>query len=141
VNAGLVKFTSVSFCGKRVFRINIQFCCHLCRSICAIFRNNPSYVRRSLTVNVDFCPLDLIPNVVFPWFMYADVTLETVALDTPNNLAVFVTDVPANRVPTICPLSKSDKSSIFRFFHTDCHSAQSLTLNRSLMHSHQHYRV
>jgi hypothetical protein len=35
-------------------------------------------------------------------------TLETVALDTPNNTAVFVTDAPAKRAPTICPLSKSD---------------------------------
>jgi hypothetical protein len=27
----------------------------------------------------------------------------------------------------VCPLSKSEKSPIFRFFHTDCHSTQSLT--------------
>jgi hypothetical protein len=36
--------------------------------------------------------------------MYADITLETVALDTPNNVAVFITDVAAKRAPTICPL-------------------------------------
>jgi hypothetical protein len=34
----------------------------------------------------------------------------------------FFTDASAKRAPTICPLSKSDKSSIFRFFHMDCHS-------------------
>jgi hypothetical protein len=33
--------------------------------------------------------------------VYADITLETVALDTPNNVAVFVTDAPAKRAPTM----------------------------------------
>jgi hypothetical protein len=42
-------------------------------------------------------------------------------------MAVFAKDVSVKRAPTICPLSKSDKSFIFRFFHTDCHSSQSLT--------------
>jgi hypothetical protein len=32
---------------------------------------------------------------------YAAITLETVALDTPNNVAVFVTDASAKRAPTI----------------------------------------
>jgi hypothetical protein len=54
--------------------------------------------------------------------MYADITLETVALDTPNNVAVHVTDAPTRRVSTICSLSKSDMSPTFRFFHMDCHS-------------------
>jgi hypothetical protein len=44
---------------------------------------------------------------------YAAITLETVALDTPNNVAVFVTYAPAKPAPTICSLSKSDKSPIF----------------------------
>jgi hypothetical protein len=42
--------------------------------------------------------------------MYDSITLETVTLDTPNNVEVFVTDAPAKRAPTICLLSKSDKS-------------------------------
>jgi hypothetical protein len=41
-------------------------------------------------------------------------------------VAVSVTDAPAKRAPTMCPLSKSNKSPTFRFFHTDCHSTQSL---------------
>jgi hypothetical protein len=86
-------------------------------------------------VTADFRPVFLFADVVFPWFVYADITLETVALDTPNNVAVFVTDAPAKRAPTICPLSKSDKSPIFRFFHTECHSTQ------SLMHLHEYERV
>jgi hypothetical protein len=59
-------------------------------------------------------------------FEVADRTLEIVALDTPNNMAVFVTDAPGKRPPTICPLLHSDKAPIFRLFHTDCHSTQSL---------------
>jgi hypothetical protein len=50
-------------------------------------------------------------------------------------VAVFVTDAPAICVPTIWPLSKSDKSPILRFFHVDYHWTQ------SLMHWHKHYRV
>jgi hypothetical protein len=37
-------------------------------------------------------------------------------------MTVFVTDTPAKHPPSICPLSKSDKSPIFEFFHMDCHS-------------------
>jgi hypothetical protein len=37
-------------------------------------------------------------------------------------VAVFVTDALAKWAPMICPLSKSEKSPIFWFFHMDCHS-------------------
>jgi hypothetical protein len=67
--------------------------------------------------------------------VFADITLETVALGAPNNVANFARDAPAKRTPTICHLSKSDKSPIFRFFRTYCHSTQ------SLMHLHEHYIV
>jgi hypothetical protein len=40
--------------------------------------------------------------------VYADITSETVALDTDNNVAVFVTDGSAECAPTVCPYSKSD---------------------------------
>jgi len=32
------------------------------------------------------------------------ITLGTAVLDTPNRVAVLVTDTAAQRVPTICPL-------------------------------------
>jgi hypothetical protein len=51
----------------------------------------------------------LFADVVFPRFVYAHIPLETVTLDTPNNVGVFVTDVPGKRARTICLLSKSDK--------------------------------
>jgi hypothetical protein len=46
-------------------------------------------IRRSLSVNADFCPLFIFADVVFPRFVYADITLETVALDTTNVAAVL----------------------------------------------------
>jgi hypothetical protein len=69
-------------------------------------------VRRSVSVSVDFRFLLLFAGVVFPWFVYADITVETVALGTPNNVAAFVTNAPAKRTPTVCPPLKSDKSPI-----------------------------
>jgi hypothetical protein len=62
-------------------------------------------MRRSVSVNVEICPLFLFADVVFPWFVYADITLKTVALDATDNVAVFVTDAPAKRAPMICVLS------------------------------------
>jgi hypothetical protein len=61
-------------------------------------------VQWSHSVSVDFCPLFLFTDVVFTWFIYADITFETVILDTPNNVAVSVTDAPAKHAPAICPL-------------------------------------
>jgi hypothetical protein len=43
-------------------------------------------------------------DIVFLWFVYANITLETVALDTPNNVAVFITAAPAKRALTVCSL-------------------------------------
>jgi hypothetical protein len=70
--------------------------------------------------------LFLFADFAFPWFVYADITLETVALDTPNNVQMLRLNAD---------LSKSVKSPIFRFFHTDC------LLTQSLMEWHEHYRV
>jgi hypothetical protein len=44
-------------------------------------------VWQSLSVSVDFCPLFLFTDV-FPWFVYANI-IETVALDTPNNVTAL----------------------------------------------------
>jgi len=42
--------------------------------------------------------------------VYVAITLETAALDRPNKVAILVTDAPAKRAPTFCPLWKSDVS-------------------------------
>lgn len=69
-------------------------------------------VRRSLSVNFGFRPLFLFADDVLPCFVYAVITVDTVARETLNSSAVFVTDAPANRAPMICPLSKSERSHI-----------------------------
>lgn len=51
-------------------------------------------------------------DVVRPSRRYAVITLDTVALDTSHRLAVLLTDAPARRAPTICPLLNSDMSPI-----------------------------
>jgi hypothetical protein len=119
VDVGFVKLTLESSCGNKVFKMDIQFYFHLCCS--RFFETILLNVRRSLSVNANFRPLFLFADVVFPWFVYGDITSETVDHDTPNNGAVFITDAPAKRAQIICLLSKLDKSPIFRFFHTDCH--------------------
>ena len=40
---------------------------------------------------------------MFPSFVYAFITLETAALDTPNEVPILVTDDAAKRAPQICP--------------------------------------
>jgi hypothetical protein len=41
-------------------------------------------------------------------------------------VTAFNTDATAKRASTMCPVWKSYKSPIFRFYHMDCHSTQSL---------------
>jgi len=66
----------------------------------------------SLSVNFGFHPLFLFADDVLLCFVYAVITVDTVARETLNSSDVFVTDAPANRTPTICPLSKSERSRI-----------------------------
>jgi hypothetical protein len=110
VDAGFVKLTSDSFCGNRVCKMNIQFCRHLSYSSCDFSKQFSMY-------DDLFLSLFLFADVV-----YDDTTLETVAVNTPNN----VTDAPRYRARTICRHSKSDNSPVFRHPHTDGHSTQSL---------------
>jgi len=63
----------------------------------------------------------LIDDDVFPWLMYAIITLETAALDKQNTVAFSVIDAPAKRASTICPLWKFDKFPTLQYFHTNCY--------------------
>jgi len=66
-----------------------------------IYRHNPLQRKRSLSLSFHFQPLFLLADDVLPCFMYVIITLETAALDTPNKVAVLVTDAPAKCAPTI----------------------------------------
>jgi phosphatidylinositol kinase/protein kinase (PI-3 family) len=66
VNDGFVKLTE-SFCENRTFRMNIQFCCSVtCAAVVLWFFETILNVRRSLSINVEFRPLFLFTDVVFP---------------------------------------------------------------------------
>jgi hypothetical protein len=113
-----------------------SFYCNLCSSTSVIFKTIHLNVRRSHSVSVDFRPLFLFADVVYPWFVYADKTLETVALDTRNNVAGFITCSSQTRTNYLssCKM-RGAPHPIFRFFQTDRHSTQ------SLVHCHEHCRV
>jgi len=68
-----------------------------------------------------FDHLLLLADEDLPWCVYAVLTLENAGLDTPNKVASLVTDAPAKRTPTICPLWKSEKSHILHYYHTNCY--------------------
>jgi hypothetical protein len=130
VDVGFVKITSGSFYGNSLQDEYSVLLSPMLQYLCVCLFSKQCF-------SISFCqcwfsPLFLFVDGVFPWFVYADITLETVALDTPNNVSVYVTHAPSKRTLIICPLSKSDKYPIVRFFHTDCHSTQ------PLMHWHEH---
>jgi hypothetical protein len=107
MNVGFVKFMFDSFCWNRVFKTE-QYSVLLSPvpQQFQFFWNNPS---QCTMIYLSFCqrwfpPLFLFADAVFPWFVYADINLETATLSTPNNVADFVTDAPVKPAPIICPL-------------------------------------
>ena len=70
---------------ETVFKINIEFCCHLLWFIDTILFN----VWWSLSLSFGFRQLFLLADHVLPWSVYVIITLETAALDTPNKVALF----------------------------------------------------
>jgi hypothetical protein len=101
-DVGFVKFTFLKTgSSRRIISSAVN-----CAAIVAwIFGNNPSQCTYDL-----FLPMLIFAHcysslmLLFRWFVYADITLKTAALDTPNNVMVFVIDAPAKRAPTVCPL-------------------------------------
>jgi hypothetical protein len=57
------------FCGNGVFKINFEFCCHLCYSSSVILDTVLSIVGRSLSLSCGCRPLFLLTDDVFPWFV------------------------------------------------------------------------
>ena len=92
MDIGYVKLLSDCFCGNRVFKMNTEFYCHLCCSSSMIFRHNPLQCTLTLLLSFGFWQLFLLADDVFPWFVYAIITLETAAVDTPNKVAVLFMD-------------------------------------------------
>jgi hypothetical protein len=120
----IAKLMSDSFCENKTLQDEYSFLLsyYLCCSRCVTFTKQCFSVYDDLflsMLNFPHCSFSLILSS-----SDADITSETGALHTPNNMAVFVTDPPAKRVQAIYPLTKSDSCPIFRFFHTDSHSVR-----------------
>jgi len=63
----------------------------------------------------------LLLDVVHPTCWYADFTLDTIALDKPQRLAVLVTCEPMRQAPTMSPLnSVSHLSCGLQYFMHSC---------------------
>jgi len=69
-----------------------------------IFNTNIFNIRLSLSLSFGFRPLFLLADDVVPSFVYAVITVETTALDTPNKVAVLFTDAAGRRAPINRPL-------------------------------------
>ena len=103
----------------KVSKMNTEFYCHLWCGSSMIFRHNPLQCTVPLSLSFGFWQPFLLAGDVFPWFVYAVITLETASVDAPNKVAILVTDAPAKHAPSVCPLQKSNKSPILQYFHTN----------------------
>jgi hypothetical protein len=124
--------------------IHIQFCCPVtCAAVVLWFFETILSARRSRSANVEFRPLFLLADVVFPWFVYAYITLEIVTLDTVNNAADFVTHVGLNahqqsvlfQNQTSLPFSDSFTWTVTQHNHwcTDTNTAEEHSLLSTLV--------
>jgi len=116
VDVGFVKLSS-----NWVRKMNIEYWCTFAAVVLSFLDTILFNVRRSLSVSFGFRPLVLVAGDIFPWFVYAVMTLKTAATDTPNKVRVLVIDAPAKSAPIICPFWKSDKSPILQYFHMNCY--------------------
>jgi len=113
IDVRLVKLSSERFCGNRGSSRWTLNCTVTFATVGIWFLDTILFnVRRSHSLSFRFWTLFLLADDVFPWFVYAVITLETGAMDTPNKVAILVTDAPAKCTQTICPLSKFDESLI-----------------------------
>jgi hypothetical protein len=72
----------------------------------------------SLSPSFGFQPLFLLPDDVLPWFVYAVKTLETAALDTPNEVAILFKVLQLNEHQLSVLF---DKSPILQYFNMNCY--------------------
>ena len=118
---GSLKLLLDYFCGNRVFRWVLSSAVTFAAVVLWFLDAILFIAQQSLSLSSSFQPLFLLADDVFPWFVYAIITLETAALDTPKEVVVLITDAPAKCAPTVCPLWKYDKSPILQYFHMSCY--------------------
>jgi len=89
VDVGFMKVSPDSFV-ETVFKMNIKCCCHLCCSSSMIYRHSPVRCTTILLLRFGFRPLFLSADDVLPQFVSAIIPLRTAALDTPNEVAIWL---------------------------------------------------
>ena len=109
MDVGFVKILWDCLSGNSVFKMNIEFCCHLWCS---------SY----LSLSCGFRQLFLLADDVIPWFVYD-------LIHTTNKVAILITHAPVKRVPTICPLWKSDTSLVYEMLQNTICKTTTLALH------------
>jgi hypothetical protein len=100
-DVGFLKLMSDSFCGNRIFRWIFCSAVTCAAVISVIFLNSPSGCKMIYFCQCWFSPTVPHLHCCLPMIMYTDIILETVTLDTPNNMAVFVTDALAKHTPVL----------------------------------------
>jgi hypothetical protein len=115
---------------EMVFKMNNEFCCHpCCCSSSVIIRHNP--LQCTAIPFTYFWFRGTIPVAdVFPWFVYAIITLETHPTMWQFWLQMLQPNMHQHSV-----LWKSDKPPILQYIHMNYYKTQ------SVMHRHWHYTV
>ena len=106
VDVGFVKLLSGCFYGNGFSRIIMSSAVTFAAAVLWFLDTVLFSVQQSLSLSSGFLPLFLLAYGVFPWFVYAVITLDTATQDTPNKVAILVTDASAKCTPTVCPLWK-----------------------------------
>jgi hypothetical protein len=119
---GFVKLKSDGFCGNSVFKMNTQFCCHLCCSS-SVFppppRNNPSQCT-TISLSCRISPTVPLRWCCLPMIRVCRHKLRKLPLSTYLKMWQFLSEMLQLKAHW-----KSDKSPTFWFFHTVCQSTQS----------------
>ena len=84
--------------------MNIKFCCHLCCSDYTIVKIQSSAMYGDPFHLVLVFGHSSSKVMMSSHDVYGIITLETAAVDMPNEVAILVTNAPTKRIQTICPL-------------------------------------
>jgi len=98
MDIGFVKLLSGCFCGNRVFKLHIEFCCCLCCSSSDFYRQFSSMYGDPFHLVLVFSHYSRLPMICV-----CHHNPENSALETVNKVAILVTHAPAKHTPTICP--------------------------------------
>ncbi len=90
MDVDFVKFSVVSFCGNRIFMVNIEVCCHFAAVVLSCLDTMLLSVWWFLSFTFSFQALFFFADcwLVLPFFLYEVIIVNTVVFKTQNNWAV-----------------------------------------------------